>query len=177
MTSRIVTVGLLTVVFSAASCLAQQATAAGPFTEVETAVCAAVEERQPVGEAESFSPDVGQVFFWTKCVGAVDTTVIQHVWTREGETIATVDLPVRSSSWRTWSSKQILPSWTGNWEVRVLDADGNILKAVSFRIEAAAPQVEEEEKPAEEPVAEPEEQPGEELEEEVDTTEAPPDSL
>ncbi|UCE23545.1 MAG: DUF2914 domain-containing protein [Candidatus Zixiibacteriota bacterium] len=177
MTSRIVTVGLLVVVFSAASCLAQPATAAGPFTEVETAVCAGVEDRQPVGEAESFGADVGQVFFWTKCVGAVDTTVIQHVWTREGETMATVDLPVRSSSWRTWSSKQILPSWTGDWEVRVLDADGNILKAVSFKIAPAAPQAEQEEIPAEEPAEEPEEELGEEIEEEVDTAEAPPDSI
>lgn len=163
MASRALTLSLLILAFSAASCLAQSATATGPFTEVETAICTSVEERQPEGIAASFSPDVGQVFFWTKCVGATDTTVIQHVWTRQGETIATVELPVKSSSWRTWSSKQILPSWTGDWEVRVLDADGNILKAVSFKIEQAVPEVEPE------PAAEPEAQ--------VDTVEQPSDSL
>ncbi|UCG60678.1 MAG: DUF2914 domain-containing protein [Candidatus Zixiibacteriota bacterium] len=166
---------LVTLTLLAAPCLGQEAAPVGPFTEVETAVCTAIEERQPAGTALSFGSDVGQLFFWTKCIGATDTTAIQHVWVREGETMATVDLPVRSSAWRTWSSKQILPSWTGNWEVRVLDAGGNIIKAVAFKIEAepaespAEAVAEPEAEPAEEPVEEPVEEPAEEVETETDS--------
>lgn len=114
---------------------AQEEPAAGPFTEVETAICAAVEEREPVGEAASFAPDVGQVCLWTKLTGAVDSTSVTHVWYYNGEEMASVELPVKSSMWRTWSSKKILPSWVGEWEVKVVDSQGNILKSVSFKIE------------------------------------------
>ena len=124
----------------AVSSLAQEAAEApqGFLTGVETAVCASIEDRQPVGEASSFTVDIGQVFFWTKCIGATDSTFVQHVWIKEGETMATVELPVKSSMWRTWSSKTLLPTWTGNWEVRILDAGGNILQAVNFTIEPPA---------------------------------------
>ena len=135
----------------AVPCLAQETDPVpeGFLTGVETAVCASVEDRQPVGEAASFTVDIGQVFFWTKCIGAADSTFVQHVWIKEGETIATVELPVKSSMWRTWSSKKLLPSWTGNWEVRILDAGGNILQAVNFTIEPPAVKVEPQ--PVEEP--------------------------
>ncbi len=122
--------------------LAQQAEKASPFTEIETVICSGIEDRQPVGESDRFDPDVGQVYLWTHCQGATDSTIIRHVWTHEGTEMASVDLKVNSPSWRTWSSKQILPTWTGNWEVRVLDADGNILKSVNFRVEKAAAPVE-----------------------------------
>lgn len=143
----------------AAPCFAQEAAPGGPFTDVEVAVCAAIEERQPVGTAESFGVDIGQVFFWTKCVGATDTTAIQHVWVREGETMATVDLPVKSPEWRTWSSKKFLPSWTGNWEVRVLDSDGNIIKAVAFTVTPGMPAPEAPEDVTKEVEPEPEPEP------------------
>ncbi|MEW6412894.1 MAG: DUF2914 domain-containing protein [Candidatus Zixiibacteriota bacterium] len=128
----------------------QEAEKSTPFTEVETVICSGVEDRQPVGESDSFDPNVGQVYMWTHCHGATDTTMITHVWTWEGREVASVNLKVNSPSWRTWSSKQILPSWTGAWEVRVLDADGNILKSVKFRIGNAEPQPQAEE-PAETP--------------------------
>ena len=127
--------GLLLLVASVAA----QEAPVGPFTEVETAICTSIVDRQAVGEAEVFDVSLGELFFWTKCIGATDSTVVTHVWTHEGETRATVELPGRSSSWRAYSSKKLLPSWTGNWEVRILDIDGNILKAVSFAVEKPAP--------------------------------------
>lgn len=143
----------LVLVVLIAPCFAQETAPGGPFTDVEVVVCSAIEDRQPVGAAESFGSDVGQLFCWTKCLGATDTTAIQHVWTREGETIATVDLPVKSPAWRTWSSKQLLPSWTGSWEVRVLDAGGNIIRSVTFKIEpqAAMPVAEPDVEPTDKP--------------------------
>ena len=48
---------------------------------------------------------------------------------------AKVRLSVRSNSWRTWSSKQIAPRWTGPWTVEVQDELGNVLQTVSFIIE------------------------------------------
>ena len=107
-----------------------------PAMTIEAQVCSAIEERMPSGMADSFKPDVGEVFLWCKVSGCMDTTVIHHVWYRNGEQMADVELPVRSPSWRTWSSKQILPSWTGDWEVKIVDADGREMKSLPFKIAA-----------------------------------------
>ncbi len=105
-----------------------------PALTVEGVVCSGIEQRMPVDSAEQFSPDVGKVFFWCKVTGATDTTAITHVWLYDGKEMATVELPVRSPAWRTWSSKNILPSWVGKWEVQVRDAEGNVLLGKSFAI-------------------------------------------
>lgn len=104
---------------------------------VETQLCTGIEERMPTGVAESFSANVEKVYLWCQVTGAADTTVVEHVWSYEGKEMAAVELPVKSAAWRTWSYKTILPEWTGNWEVKVLDAAGDVLKAVSFSVGAA----------------------------------------
>ena len=143
MTRFVLMVLLLGLYVLAPSISAQEQAAAVPFTEVETAICSEVMEREPVGTAESFGSDVGQVYLWTKLIGATDTTIVRHVWYYNGNEIANVELPVRSSMWRTWSSKKILPTWIGDWEVKVMDAQGNILKSVGFKIEKPAMPAEE----------------------------------
>ena len=103
---------------------------------VDRAVTArGVEARQPVGEATSFPADVGRVFLFTRITGARGDTVIYHVWRHGPTERARVELPVRSNSWRTWSSKRILPSWSGEWIVEIQDQAGNVLESVSFLIE------------------------------------------
>jgi len=102
---------------------------------VEAEICSGIEERMPSGMADTFAPDVDTLYLWTRVLGCKDTTMIHHKWYREGEEMADVELPVKSSSWRTWSSKAMMPSWTGNWEVKVTDADGNVLATVPFTVQ------------------------------------------
>jgi len=102
--------------------------------EVETALCSSIENRVAVGEADSFSDDVGQVYLWTRVKGATDTTFIKHVWYFEGEQMAEVKLNVKSKNWRTWSSKKILKEWDGTWEVKVLDSEGYTLSSIPFTV-------------------------------------------
>jgi len=114
-----------------------QKEAVAPVMTVEAELCAGVEERMPTGMADTFTPDVGEVYLWCKVTGCMDTTVLHHVWYHNGEQMADVELPVRSPAWRTWSSKKILPTWTGDWEVKIVDADGNEMKSLPFKIVAA----------------------------------------
>lgn len=93
-----------------------------------------VENREIVGTDSTFSSDIGTVFCYTQVTGAQDTTDIAHVWYYQDEEKARVPLEVRSSDWRTWSSKQILSSWVGEWSVRVEDQQGNVLATSSFII-------------------------------------------
>ncbi len=48
-----------------------------------------------------------------------------------------LELPVNGEGWRTWSSKSILESWTGEWSVDVLDSAGEVLATKTFTIESA----------------------------------------
>lgn len=113
---------------------------AAPQMAIEAEICAGIEERMPTGMADTFTPDVEKVYLWCKVIGCKDTTMVHHVWYYNGKEMADVELPVRSSSWRTWSSKTILPSWTGDWEVKILDAAGNELKSAQFKVAAATTQ-------------------------------------
>ena len=107
---------------------------AGSLAVERSAIAESVEDREPVGEAASFSADVGEVACFTRIVGAEGEERILHVWRHNGEERAKVALSVRGSAWRTWSTKKILPTWTGSWTVEVQDADGNVLKTLSFVI-------------------------------------------
>jgi hypothetical protein len=137
---KVFAVGLLSCLMGAGSFAVAQTTPSA--LAVEAQVCAGVEERMPVGAAESFSSDIGQVYLWCKVTGALESTSISVVWLWEGKEMTKVELPVKASSWRTWAAKRILDTWTGKWEARILDAQGNILVAMNFSITApgAAPQ-------------------------------------
>jgi len=84
--------------------------------------------------AAGFSAEAGQVYCLTQLAHMAAPTTVTHVWYHEGKTMARVELTVGAASWRTWSSKRILPAWTGQWEVKVLDADGMVLASAGFMI-------------------------------------------
>jgi len=130
---------ILTVMLVAvcAATVAAQDEATKPDLTAEITIATSIAERMPVGEADTFSADVEQLWGWTRILGATDTIVVRHVWLRDGEEMASVELPVRSKSWRTWSSKKILPEWTGAWEMRVTTADGTVIGSKKFTVSAA----------------------------------------
>jgi hypothetical protein len=106
-----------------------------PRLTIEQAVIARqVEEREPVGEGTIFPSDVGQVACYTKVIGATGETFIEHVWSQGEVERARVHLAVRSADWRTWSTKRINPAWTGDWTVRIEDAEGRVLDRLTFTI-------------------------------------------
>lgn len=154
---------------------AEKVVAAPPTDmEIEAVLCSGVEAHEPIDREKAFPADVGRVYLWTKVTGVVDEEVmIHHVWLKEGEEMADVELPVKGSPWRTYSYKTIPPEWAGNWEVKITGAEGNVIKSLAFTVggEPAQPPVEE--KPAE--TAEVEEKPAEPTETEMkteDTTKA-----
>ena len=113
-----------------------------PLT-VETKLCTGVVDRVAQGEAIKFSSDVGHVYLWCRVIGAKDTTHVEHLWYYKGEEKASIKLPISGASWRTWSMKTIMPHWTGQWEVKIVDADWHVLKTLSFTVEQSAPPTEE----------------------------------
>ena len=50
------------------------------------------------------------------------------------EPVARVNLAIKASSWRTYSSKRIQRHEIGDWHVDVLDPNGEVLKTLQFKI-------------------------------------------
>lgn len=124
------------IVLALAATLAPAAVSAqGMQVDVTVAqVATGVVDRMPQGTATSFSADVGELYFFTRVVGAVPGTEIEHVWYRGDEEVARVSLTIGSANWRTWSSKSILPEWTGSWRVEAQTTDATVLETVDFTV-------------------------------------------
>ncbi len=120
---------------AAAVMLTASAEAFGALSVGRAAFARGVVAREPVGVSDTFPADVGEVYFFTHILGAEKPTEILHVWIHNGWEMAIVPLEVQSPSWRTWSSKRILPEWTGEWTVEVRETDGTVIYRASFRIE------------------------------------------
>ncbi len=101
----------------------------------EAIICRSIENRAPIASASVFSDSVGQLFCFTKIVGATAETTIIHHWYLNGKLKVSVTLPVRSASWRTWSSKKISPGDAGDWMVEVATEDGNALESILFLVQ------------------------------------------
>ncbi len=96
-------------------------------------ICEGIANREPVA-VDSVFVGVERVYCFTDIKGAKAVTHVQHIWYRGSEEMARIKLGVRAERWRTFSSKEIIPEWAGDWRVVVLDAEGNKLSQISFQI-------------------------------------------
>ena len=108
----------------------------GPGIEVKLGFGTGIdrETRGLTGESVTFAAGIERIFCRMQIIGAAAPTTVTHAWYRDGKTMAQVELNVGSANWRTWSSKRLLPSWTGFWEVKVLDNTGKVLASGSFDV-------------------------------------------
>ena len=117
----------------AGSTYAQDKTA--PVISVEEAVIATgVENLTPVAPGVSFDASIGRLYSFTRIKTNLQPAIIKHLWFHGDKMVMEVTLPVKSSNWRTYSMKTILPSAGGDWKVDVTSEDGTILKTLNFTI-------------------------------------------
>ncbi len=105
-----------------------------PLVVAEAFICKDVVDRQPVGAGDSFEASVGKLVCFTKITGAQSPTQISHVWYFGSMQRAKVTLSVKSSNWRTYSSKRIQAHEIGDWHVDVLGPADEVLKTLEFKI-------------------------------------------
>jgi hypothetical protein len=108
------------------------------FSLSEVAVCTAVEDRTPVGEAASFDPGVGLLYCFTRVVGAPTPTQIYHRWYVGDRLAAEVPINVGASSWRCWSAKTISPGMQGTCRVEIVTEEGDVLGTKEFTLGSGA---------------------------------------
>ena len=91
-----------------------------------------VDNREPVIMVDSInSSSYNSISFFTelKELGGHNVT---HQWTFNDEVMFEKTFEVKGPRWRVWTSKTLIPSWTGSWTVNVLDDDRTVLASKSF---------------------------------------------
>lgn len=99
------------------------------------AICEDVQERVPVGESETFSSGIGQLWCFTRVMNAAAPTQIYHRWYVGDEMVDEIAINVGGKQWRCWSTKTILPSWTGSCRVEILTEEGDVISTKEFVLE------------------------------------------
>lgn len=119
-----------------------QQQASGQEPDVERAqFTSRVQDHEPVDEvSDTFKASDDPLYFFTQVKGAEGQT-ITHRWKYNGEVKAEVPLQIGSSDWRTYSSKELMPGWDGEWTVEVVDANGKVLEEKSVNVESQAQNV------------------------------------
>lgn len=106
-----------------------------PALEIRDAgICLDIVDLQCQGKDVQFSSSLGKLYCFTRVMGATTPVTITHVWYYGEKERARVTLDVRSTNWRTYSSKIIQPHETGLWRVEILGPDGTVLKALEFNV-------------------------------------------
>ncbi|KAF7787575.1 hypothetical protein PRUB_a4691 [Pseudoalteromonas rubra] len=99
-----------------------------------------VMNREPVNvlkdsvEQSAFSD---KLYFFTEVRGLQGQT-IRHLWFHQDQLMAEIDLAISAYRHRTYSSKNIMPSQSGQWRIEVITADDRLLAQKTFRIIATA---------------------------------------
>ena len=101
--------------------------------EVSRAVfTTAIEDNEPVLIVESIaSSDHTTISFFTE-LNDLSGHNVTHQWTHNDKVMFEKTFEVKGARWRVWTSKTLIPSWTGTWTVNVLDDDRSVLASKSF---------------------------------------------
>jgi hypothetical protein len=100
-------------------------------------VCKGIEQGEPTEAGKSFIPEDGvlRLCCFSEIAGAAGPDMVYHVWRWGDREMARVELEVKSSRWRTWSTKRILDEWRGEWHVDITDSSGGVLTRLEFSVE------------------------------------------
>lgn len=109
----------------------------GDLQVVRDAVAAGISNREPMSPDQVFPPSIGRIYYFTEIRSSNPGFEIAHVWYYGEREVARVSLPVGGTTWRTWSSKHILPESTGQWKVEAVTTEGAVLASQAFSVELA----------------------------------------
>jgi hypothetical protein len=97
----------------------------------------AIVDREPVDNLTTVSGDTNRVFFFSDLRGLAGQ-IVTHRWEYDGKVMAEVTFKVGNGArWRVYSSKNLLPEWTGQWTVVVSNESGQPLESSMFEYSAA----------------------------------------
>jgi len=108
---------------------------AAGFTISRAVVGTGVENKEPVGVAETFPGTTEKVYCFLDASDIAKDTEISFVWFHGQDEKLKTTLPLKKGErWRTRADKN-LGGLKGDWKVEIRGADGNLLKEIKFKVE------------------------------------------
>ena len=91
-----------------------------------------VQDREPVIQVDSIdSGSYKSISFFTE-LNDLSGHNVTHQWTYNDKVMFEKTFEVKGPRWRVWTSKTLVPTWTGDWTVNVLDDDRSVLTSQTF---------------------------------------------
>ena len=98
-------------------------------------IAGAVQDREPVGVAETFPASTERVYCFIEATNISADTEATFVWYHEGQEMRTFSLPImQGNRWRTYAYKNLYGK-TGNWKAEIRDTNNNLVKSITFKVE------------------------------------------
>ncbi len=119
-------------IFAALAILWPLHAAAGEPMVARAQFASAMIDREPADDLQSIGGDAPRAYFFTE-LRDMDGQTVTHRWTYNGEVKASVEFKVRGPRWRVYSSKNMVPEWTADWTVDVIDGSGNVVATRTLR--------------------------------------------
>lgn len=104
---------------------------------VRSAFTTEIAEREPTQNLQNLTNESGKVMFFTELRDMGGQTAI-HRWEYEGKIVAEIEFNVKGPRWRVWSSKSLIPQWTGDWKVSVINGAGEVISEKNLSYDVAA---------------------------------------
>lgn len=90
-----------------------------------------VSDHEPIDKLDKLQSSKRSVFYFTELRDMSGQTAI-HRWEFNGNVMAETKFNIAGPRWRVWSSKNLLPSWIGEWKVSVLNGVGDVISEDIF---------------------------------------------
>jgi hypothetical protein len=91
-----------------------------------------IDNREPVIMVDSINSSAfNSISFFTELNDLTGQTVT-HQWTHNDKVMFEKSFEVKAERWRVWTSKTLIPAWTGTWTVNVLGNDRTLIASKSF---------------------------------------------
>ena len=105
------------------------------FTIARLVIGTGVENREPVGVAETFPATTEKVFCFLEATEILKDTEVSFVWFLGEKEMLKTNLPLQTGpKWRTFADKNI-GGMKGDWKVEVRDVKGKLVKDIKFKVE------------------------------------------
>jgi hypothetical protein len=105
------------------------------FTIGRLVVGTGVENREPVGVAETFPATTEKVYCFLEATEISKDTEVSFVWFLGDKEMAKTNLPLTMGPrWRTFANKTV-EGMKGDWKVEIRDSGGNLVQEVKFKVE------------------------------------------
>ncbi len=99
---------------------------------VRSAFTTAVQGHEPVDKISELSTDTKKIYYFTE-LRDMSGQIAKHRWEYKGKVMAEVEFNVKGPRWRVWSSKSLVPQWTGEWAVSVLNGANEVIGKDTFQ--------------------------------------------